>query len=193
MTRRMRKKLGFSLVETLVAGTILSGTVLTVLAASTMSIGATRLNRQYETAASLIERQLSLIDFIGIDDFVDAGQLEGVFEGYEPIYHWQVETEYQQIDSVYLLRITATWVDRNHPHSLVVETMLNGQSTYVEVEGESGTDSGGGNAATNSGGGGNTAGGSSAGGGGGGNTGGGSSGGGNTPGGSSGGGNNSSR
>ena len=179
MTRRMRKTLGFSLVETLVAGTILSGTVLTVLAASTMSIGATRLNRQYETAASLTEKQLSLIDFIGIDDFVDAGQLEGVFEGYEPIYHWQVETEYQEIDSVYLLRMTVTWVDRNHPHSLVVETMLNGLSTYVEVESESGTDSGGG--------GGNTT--ASPSGGGGGSTGGGSSGGGNTPGGSSGGGN----
>ncbi|MBN2269036.1 MAG: hypothetical protein JXN61_00380, partial [Sedimentisphaerales bacterium] len=129
MTRRMRNTSGFSLVETLVAGTILSGTVLTVLAASTMCIGATRLNREYEMAASLIERQLSLIDFIGIDDFVDAGQIEGVFEEYQPIYHWQVETEYQDIDSVYLVRMTVTWIDRNHPHSLVVETMLNGLST----------------------------------------------------------------
>jgi len=189
MTRRVRKKSGFSLVETLVAGTILSGTVLTVLAASTMSIGATRLNRQYETAASLVERQLSLIDFIGIDDFVDAGQLEGVFEEYEPTYHWQVETEYQEIDSVYLLKMTVTWVDRNHPHSLVVETMLNGLSTYVEAEGESGTDSGGGNTPGGSSGGGNTGGGGGSTGGGGGNTGGGSGGGGNTPGGSGGGGN----
>ncbi|MBC8218462.1 MAG: hypothetical protein H8E73_08360 [Planctomycetes bacterium] len=143
MRRRIRKRLGFSLVETLVAGTILSGTVLAVIATSTMSIGTTRLNRQYETAASLIEKQLSLIDFIGIDDFVDTGTLEGVFEDYEPAYHWQVETEYQDIDSLYKVTITVTWLDRNRPRSLTVDTMLNGQSTYIEVESESDTGGGG--------------------------------------------------
>jgi len=152
MMRRTSKTSGFSLVETLVAGTILSGSVLAVLAASTMCIGTTQLNRQYERAASLVEKQFSLIDFIGIDDFVDGGEVEGVSEEYETTYHWQMETEYQDIDSLYRLTMTVTWIDRNRPRSLVVETMLNGESLVLEEESE--TDSGGGDAGQAPGGGG---------------------------------------
>ena len=144
MTRKITDSRGFSLVETLIAGAILSATVLVVIAASTISMSTTRLNRQYETAASLIEKQLSLIDFIGIDDFIDAGTLQGDFEGYEPAYHWIAETEYQDIDSLYMVTITVAWMDRNRPYSLTVETMLDGVSTYVEIATETGTDTGGG-------------------------------------------------
>jgi len=162
MTRKITDSRGFSLVETLIAGAILSATVLVVIAASSISMSTTRLNRQYETAASLIEKQLSLIDFIGIDDFIDAGTLQGDFEGYEPAYHWIAETEYQDIDSLYLVTITVAWMDRNRPYSLTVETMLDGVSTYVETATETGTDAGGGGGS-----GGGTGGGSGSGGGGG--------------------------
>jgi uncharacterized membrane protein YgcG len=170
MTRKITSNRGFSLVETLVAGAILSGTVLVVIAASTISMSTTRLNRQYETAASLIDKQLSLIDFIGIDDFIDAGTLQGDFEGYEPAYHWIAETEYQDIDSLYLVTITVAWMDRNRPYSLTVETMLDGVSTYVETATETGTDTGGGGgggSGTGSGSSGGSGGGGSGGGGGG--------------------------
>ena len=161
MTRKITDSRGFSLVETLIAGAILSATVLVVIAVSAISMSTTRLNRQYETAASLIEKQLSLIDFIGIDDFIDAGTLQGDFEGYEPAYHWIAETEYQDIDSLYLVTITVAWMDRNRPYSLTVETMLDGVSTYVETATETGTDTGGGGGGS----GGGTGGGSGSGGG----------------------------
>ncbi|MHC4742960.1 MAG: type IV pilus modification PilV family protein [Planctomycetota bacterium] len=144
MMRRAGKENGFSLVETLVAGTILSATVLAVLAASTASIGATRLNRQYEQAASLAEKQFSLIDFFGIDEFVDAAEFEGTSENTDPVFYWQIETEYQEIDSLYRVTTTVTWMDQARPRSLVVETMLNGESLVLEEEGEGETDSGGG-------------------------------------------------
>ena len=134
MIRMVKNKKGFSLIETLVASAILSGAVLTLGAISTMSVSGTRLNRQYEAAASLIDKQLSLIDFIGIDEFIELGQLEGVFEGYEPTYHWEVVTEYQDIDSLYLVTITVSWIDGNHPYSISVDTMLDGVSVYIEVE-----------------------------------------------------------
>ncbi len=172
MTRKTTDSRGFSLVETLIAGAILSATVLLVIATSTISMSTTRLNRQYETAASLIEKQLSLIDFIGIDDFIDAGTLQGDFEGYEPAYRWIAETEYQDIDSLYLVTITVAWMDRNRPYSLTVETMLDGVSTYVETATETGTEAGAGG-----GGGGSGSGSSGGSGGGGGGSGSGSSGG----------------
>ena len=133
MNLTKRKKKGFSLIETLVASAILSGAVLTLGAISTMSVSETRLNRRYEVASSLLDKQLNLIDYIGIDEFIDLGQMEGDFEGY-PDYHWEVVTEYQDIDSLYLVTITVRWIDGNRPYSISADTMLDGVSVYIEVE-----------------------------------------------------------
>ena len=134
MVQAKINKKGFSLVETLVASAILSGAVLTVGAISTMSLSGTRLNRRYETATALIDKQLSLIDYVGIDEFIELGQMEGDFEEFEPGYHWEVATEYQDIDSLYLVTITVSWVERNRPYSISANTMLDGISVFIEVE-----------------------------------------------------------
>jgi len=134
MVQTKINKKGFSLIETLVASAILSGAVLTVGAISTSSLSGTRLNRQYEVAASLIDKQLSLIDYVGIDEFVELGQMEGDFEEIEPGYHWEVITEYQDIDSLYLVTITVSWINHKRPYSISVDTMLDGISVYIEVE-----------------------------------------------------------
>ena len=128
------KKKGFTLVESAVASTILCGAVLTVGAIGTSSLRGVRLNRQYEVAASLIDKQLSLIDYVGIDEFIELGQMEGDFADIEPGYHWEVTTEYQDIDSLYLVTITVIWADHNRPYRLSVDTMLNGVSVYIEIE-----------------------------------------------------------
>jgi len=134
MVRTKINNKGFNLVETIVASVILSGAVLTVGAISTRSLTGTRLNRQYEVAASLIDKQLTLIDFIGIDDIIELGQLEGDFEEPQPGYHWEIVTEYQDIDSLYLVTITVSWVERNRPYSISVDTMLDGVSSLVVTE-----------------------------------------------------------
>lgn len=134
--RTKRNKRGFTLVETVTASAILCGAVLTLVAITTRSLTGTRINRQYEIAASIIERQLSLLDYVGIDEFIEIGRAEGVVEDFEPGYHWEVATEYQGIDSLYLVTITVTWVERNRPYSVSVQTRLNGMSTYVEAETE---------------------------------------------------------
>ncbi len=134
MLQRQINKKGFSLIETLVASAILSGAVLTVGAISTSSLSGTRLNRQYEVATLLIDKQLSLIDYVGIDEFVELGEMEGDFEDIEPGYHWEVITEYQDIDSLYLVTITVSWINGKRPYSISVDTMLDGISVYIEVE-----------------------------------------------------------
>jgi Tfp pilus assembly protein PilV len=131
-----RNSKGFNLVETLVASAILSGTVLTVGAISTRALTNTRLNRQYEIASLLIDRQLNLIDHMGIDEFLEAEKFEGDIEDYEPGYHWQASVEYQGVDSLYMVTLTITWIDRNRPYSLSAKTMLNGVSMYTETSTE---------------------------------------------------------
>ncbi|MHC4685275.1 MAG: hypothetical protein ACYTBX_06885, partial [Planctomycetota bacterium] len=91
-------------------------------------------NRRYEMATALIDKQLSLIDYVGIDEFIELGQMEGVFEEVEPEYRWEVVTEYQDIDSLYLVAITVSWVEHNRPYSISADTMLDGISVFIEVE-----------------------------------------------------------
>ncbi len=119
---------GFNLVEALVATMILSGAVLTLGAISTNALSGTRLHRHYEMAAALIDKQLSLIDYLGIDAFIEAGQTEGMVEEMEPAFHWSVATEYQNTDDLYLVAITVTWLEGLRPYSVTVQTMLDGST-----------------------------------------------------------------
>jgi Tfp pilus assembly protein PilV len=128
MTSPETRWAGFNLVETLLATTILSGSVLALAAISTNALTNTTLNRHYEMAAAVIDEQLSLIDYMGIDQFINLDQTEGVKEDSEPQYHWQVSTEYRSIDNLYLVTITVTWLERNRPYSVSAQTMLDGTS-----------------------------------------------------------------
>jgi len=125
-------KRGFTLVETIAASVILCLAVLALSAGSTRSLSQTRLNRQYETAAALADRQLTWIDYIGVEDFIESGQTEGEFEEYEPGYHWKVVSEYREIDNLYLIKMTVSWFERNRLYSISVDTMFNGTGDIIE-------------------------------------------------------------
>jgi type II secretory pathway pseudopilin PulG len=126
------KTKGFTLVEVVASSIILCGVVMVVGAISTQALTGTHMNRRYEMAASIADKQLSLIDYVGIDSIVEMGQAEGDYEdsGYE--YHWKIDTEYQEIDSLYLVTLTVSWVDRNKPYSISVNTMLDGETLAEE-------------------------------------------------------------
>lgn len=135
---RTRQRQGFTLVEVIAASVILSGAVMLVGSVGTQAMIGTRLNRHYEMAVSLVDRQLRLIDYLGIDAFIEAGEAEGDSEDFGFPLHWQVETEEQEIDSLYLVRVTVSWVDRNRPYSVTVDTMFKGESLMEEDEGNAG-------------------------------------------------------
>ncbi len=127
-------KKGFTLIETIVASTILCGSVLTISAICSRALNNTRLNRQYETALSLADRQLSLIDYVGIDEFIDLGTFEGEFDGYDVLYTWTASVQYENVDDLYYITVTITWSDNNRPYSVSIDTMLNGVSIYADTE-----------------------------------------------------------
>ena len=68
-----------------------------------------------------------MIDYIGIDSIIETGQMDGEYEDSGYTYNWQIATEYQEIDSLYLVTLTVSWIDRNRPYSISVDTMFNGQ------------------------------------------------------------------
>lgn len=105
---------------------ILSGAVLTLGAIGTNALSGTRLHRHYEIAAALVDKQLSLIDYMGIDAFIEAGQTDGVVEELGPAYRWSVTTEYQGVDSLYLVTIVVSWLEGVRPYNVTAQTMLDG-------------------------------------------------------------------
>ncbi len=133
---KVKIKKGFTLVETILASIILCGAVLALGAISVRSLGETKLNRQYETAMTVLDRQLTIIDYIGIGDFIESGHTEGDVEEFEPGYHWEITAQPRNIGNLYLVRVTVSWVDRNRPYSVSVDTMLNGSGKSIELERE---------------------------------------------------------
>jgi prepilin-type N-terminal cleavage/methylation domain-containing protein len=126
MTGPRRKAKGFTLVEVIASSVILCGAVMLVGRVGTQAMTGVKLNRHYEMAASLIDKQLSLIDYIGIDGFVESGESEGQSDDLGFTFNWSVQTEYQEIDSLYLVRITVTWIEGKRPYSISVDTMFDG-------------------------------------------------------------------
>ena len=126
------KTKGFTLVEVIASSVILCGAVMIVGAIGTQALTGTHLNRRYEMAASLVDKQLSLIDYIGIDSIIEMRQLDGDYEDSGYTYNWKIDTEYQEIGGLYLVTLTVSWVDRNRPYSISVDTMLNGETLSEE-------------------------------------------------------------
>jgi len=134
--RAEKNRTGFTLVEVILASVILCGAILALGAVGTRSLSATRLNRQYEVAAALANKQLTYIDYVGVQDFIETGQMEGVFEKFEPGYHWQVVTQYEGTDNLYEVNITVSWMERNRVYSVCVDTRLNGTGMFINTEQE---------------------------------------------------------
>jgi prepilin-type N-terminal cleavage/methylation domain-containing protein len=126
MRRSPGKKNGFTLVEVIASSVILCSAVMIVGSIATRALIGTQLNRRYETAASLADKQLGLIDYVGIDSVSELGEMEGEIEEAGDTYHWMIETEYQEINNLYQVKVTVTWTVANRPYNLVVDTMLNG-------------------------------------------------------------------
>jgi len=129
-----KTRAGFTLVETVLGAAILAFAVIMLVAGTTRALAGARLNRQRELAAALLDRQLAMIDYIGIEEFIELGQMEGEFDEFDGRYGWQVVTEPQVIGTLYKVSITVAWVDGDRPYSLTVDTMLNGRLTVLETE-----------------------------------------------------------
>jgi len=90
-----------------------------------------RLNRQYEVAASLADKQLTYIDYIGVEDFIETGEMEGQFKGFEQTYYWMAATAYEGTDNLYEVTVTVSWFEAPRLRSVSVDTMLNGTGLLI--------------------------------------------------------------
>jgi len=129
--RADKSRTGFTLVETIAASIILCIAVLALGAVGSRSLSSMRLNRQYEVAASLADKQLTYIDYIGVEDFIETGEMEGQFKGFEQAYYLRAATAYEGTDNLYEVTVTVSWFEAPRLRSVSVDTMLNGTGLLI--------------------------------------------------------------
>ena len=119
---------------------LLSGGVVAVSAISTKSFQGVKLNRENELAWDLLDKQLTLIDFMGIDAFVESGETTGMFEGeggQDPTHYWDVQVSPLEIDYLYTVNIVVGWGAGKRLREVSLTTMFNGQGLTEQTEAES--------------------------------------------------------
>ncbi|MHC4186547.1 MAG: hypothetical protein ACYSR4_11575 [Planctomycetota bacterium] len=84
-------------------------------------------------AATLLDRQMTMIDYLGVEEFIQSGQMEGESEEFDRVYRWKVVAGYEGIDNLYEVNVTVSWVDRNHLYSVSVDTMFNGKGILLGI------------------------------------------------------------
>ena len=138
MSQRAKNNNGFTLIEVVIAAVLLSMAVIVVCTLSTRSLTAVKSNREYEFAWELLDNQLTMIDAVGIEDFINAGQMSGDFgeeENGKAAHRWQVWVTEKEADSLYRVDITVSWAHG----SVSAATALNGEGLLVEVDADEDT------------------------------------------------------
>lgn len=131
---------GFTLVETIVAALILAGVVAVVSAISSNAMVWSRLNREYAIAASIADRQLSMIQYAGVDELVKSGgRMEGRVDDIPPGFAWSAASTYEGIDALYTVTLIVSWASGGRIYRLQVQTQMNGTSTIVPSAAAQGT------------------------------------------------------
>ena len=134
---------GFSLVEMVAASIILSGGVVALCTLNTSSFTAVRANRQLETAWAMLDRQLTVIDYMGMDEFLELKQFSGQIgptESNSTIYYWNAELTEGTSDNLYTIELSISWGPKGRMRTISAATVLNGTDDMLMEEEEEETE-----------------------------------------------------
>ncbi|MGH2270775.1 type IV pilus modification PilV family protein [Anaerohalosphaeraceae bacterium U12dextr] len=121
-----RRHKGFSLIEVVVAAGLLATATVTICALGARSLSALRIHQEYEKAWDMLDRQMVLLDQIGIQSLISNPNLSGVINdphsGMQ--WRWQAVLEPLGIEQLYSLRMTVEWVSENRVRRVQCDTRL---------------------------------------------------------------------
>jgi type II secretory pathway pseudopilin PulG len=100
---------GFTLIETLIASLILTLATITVCGSMAGYIDDSRKNRNYEQAWELLDQQLTIIEAMGLEFFIEQDRTQGQLETAFMAYQWQIYAEQSQYDNLYRVDAVLAW------------------------------------------------------------------------------------
>ena len=122
-----RNKKAFSIIEMVAASVLLSLAVISLCTVGARAISGVKANRQYEQSWQMLDRQLAMIDYIGIGPFMELGQYEGQLnEDAETgiVHFWNVEIEEGTYTGLYRVDMTLSWGSERDVRSIKTSTYL---------------------------------------------------------------------
>lgn len=151
------------MIEVLVAAGLLATATVTICALGAKSLSALRIHQEYEKAWDVLDRQMVLLDQIGVQSLISNPNLSGVINDQHSTmqWRWQASLEPMDIEQLYSLTMTVEWVSENRVRRVQCDTRLRaatettstttstttgtgtGTSTGTGTTGTTGTSSGG--------------------------------------------------
>jgi prepilin-type N-terminal cleavage/methylation domain-containing protein len=128
----MKKSKGFTLVEVIAASALLAAGVVVIAAITSRSLDTLRLNAEYSRAWEVLDRQLAIVGYIGIDTIVQKGITKGNITEGDTDYAWSVAITDELYDKLKRVDITVGWVKGGRVRSISASTMLDGSGTVNE-------------------------------------------------------------
>jgi len=109
-----------------VATMVLTGALVALQGIVNRCLYRVRFNEEHERAWQILDRQMTAIDALGIDRYMQEPLKSGDLEEDGITYHWQVDTVIESIDCLYEVTITIWWGSEFKPHVISASTRLNG-------------------------------------------------------------------
>jgi len=133
MAKRQHKtEAGFTLVEVIAASALLALGVVVIAAITSRSVDALRLDAEYARAWEVLDRQLTIIDHVGIDTVVEKRMTEGDFIEGDTSYHWSLAASDELYDKLKRVDIVLLWQRGGKVRKISATTMLNGSGVISE-------------------------------------------------------------
>jgi len=118
-----KSRYGFNLLETLLASSLLAGTVMTIGALSARSVSTLRIDQETEKAWELADMQLKLIDASGVSAFQKLGQYSGRFAQADN-FTWQADIQEMKIPYLFSIDLTVQWQSGSKMRQIRCQTRL---------------------------------------------------------------------
>ena len=116
---------GFTLIEALAAGLILSLTGMAIGGAVVQSMRSASLARDYDRAAELLDRALTRIDLIGPYRIYSEGPRDGQFEPPYEMFEWRAQIDPLLSGDLYDVEVEVTWHHGRGRRTVKAHTRLN--------------------------------------------------------------------
>jgi Tfp pilus assembly protein PilV len=125
MTDKRNEK-SFTLIETLVASVLLSLSVVVLAGISIHSVRTAKEMVAYEQAWDLVDRQLTMIDYLGVEEYQVNGPAEGTFSDNGVDFTWAVDISETTLEFLYDVKVTVGWIEQKHIRTVRAQTRLSG-------------------------------------------------------------------
>ena len=120
-----RRDRGFTIVEALVAGMILSLAAVAIGSSLSRTFGSLQAAKEYQRAAELLDLTLTKIDMFGPDRLLLDKLTGGTFGPPDENFAWEAEIESLPDAHLYEIEVQITWQGPKARRSVTAKTYLN--------------------------------------------------------------------